>query len=278
MIVKISKVIVFSTFLVMFFCASTAAQGRFQKLTFGDEFDGVSGSPVDNSKWSAEIGGQGWGNQELQYYTNSTENAYLDGTGNLVIKAATANPLSNLTCWYGPCRYTSARLITKGKFEQKYGKFEARIKIPRGQGMWGAFWMLGNDIDQVGWPSCGEIDIMENIGREPSVVHGTVHGPGYSGGNGLGAPFKLKKKQVFADDFHVFSAEWIENKITFFVDGRQYKSITPKDLPAGQKWVYDHPFFIILNFAVGGPWGGNPDASSVFPNTLTVDYVRVYQD
>ncbi|HVE58862.1 MAG TPA: glycoside hydrolase family 16 protein, partial [Pyrinomonadaceae bacterium] len=186
-------------------------------------------------------------------------------------------PPLNLSCWYGPCQYTSARLITKGKFDQKYGKFEARIKIPRGQGLWGACWMLGNNIDIVGWAQCGEIDIMENIGREPSIVHGTIHGPGYSGANGIGAPFSLANNAVFADDFHVYSTEWSENKISFYVDGIHYKTITPTDLPTGTKWVYDHPFFIILNFAVGGPWGGNPDGTSVFPNTMIIDYVRVYK-
>jgi beta-glucanase (GH16 family) len=168
-------------------------------------------------------------------------------------------------------------LITKGKFEQKYGRFEARIKIPRGQGVWSAFWMLGNDIDQVGWAKCGEIDIMENIGREPSTIHGTIHGPGYSGAKNIGAPFNLPDKKVFADDFHLYATEWNENSISFFVDGNLYKTITPKDLPEGTKWVFDHPFFMILNVAVGGPWGGKPDETTVFPQTMTVDYIRVYQ-
>lgn len=265
-------------FLLGFF-AQLSAQGqvRYRKLTFKDEFNGASGSGINTNKWTAEIGGGGWGNQELQYYTNSTDNAYLDGNGNLVIKAIKLNPPLSLSCWYGPCQYTSARLITKGKFDQKYGKFEARIKIPRGQGMWGAFWMLGNNIDTVGWATCGEIDIMENIGREPSIVHGTIHGPGYSGANGLTSNYSLTNNAAFADDFHVYSTEWNENKIQFFVDGNLYKTLTPTALPNSAKWVYDHPFFMILNFAIGGPWGGNPDSSSVFPNTMAVDYVRVYK-
>ena len=201
----------------------------------------------------------------------------MDGSGSLVIKAVKLTPPLNLNCWYGPCQYTSARLITKGKFDQKYGKFEARIKVPRGQGMWSAFWMLGNNIDVVGWAQCGEIDIMENIGREPRTVHGTIHGPGYSGANGIGAPFNLTGDGAFADDFHVYTTEWSENKISFYVDGTHYKTITPADLPQGAKWVYDHPFFIILNFAIGGPWGGNPDNTSIFPQTMLVDYVRVYK-
>lgn len=246
-------------------------------MTFKDEFNKAANSPADSSKWTAEIGGQGWGNQELQYYTNSIENAYHDGNGSLVIKVIKLTPPLNLSCWYGPCQYTSARLITKGKFDQKYGKFEARIKIPRGQGMWGAFWMLGNDIDKVGWATCGEIDIMENIGREPSIVHGTIHGPGYSGGNGIGAPFSLPNNPAFADDFHVYSTEWSENLIKFFVDKKLYKTITSSDIPANSRWVFDHPYFMILNFAVGGHWGGVPDNTSVFPQTMLIDYVRVYK-
>ena len=253
------------------------AQKEYAKMTFNDEFAGKAGAAVDVSKWTAEIGGKGWGNQELQYYTNSTENAFLDGAGNLVIKVAKLTPPLKLECWYGPCQYTSARLITKGKFEQKYGTFEARIKIPRGQGMWSAFWMLGNDIDKVSWPQCGEIDIMENIGKEPKTVHGTIHGPGYAGDKGIGAASGLSKNQTFADDFHVYSTEWSENKIRFFVDGKRYKTITPTDLPPGTKWVYDHPFFLLLNFAIGGPWGGNPGATSVFPQEMVIDYVRVYE-
>lgn len=272
------KFLIVVLFLAAFFAESAAqAQVRYRKLAFKDEFNGASGAGVDQSKWTAEIGGGGWGNQELQYYTNSTANAYLDGRGALVIKAVKLTPPLNLSCWYGPCQYTSARLVTKGKFEQKYGRFEARIKIPRGQGMWPAFWMLGNDIDSAGWPACGEIDIMENIGREPAVVHGTIHGPGHSGANAVSSSYSLANSAAFADDFHVYATEWSENAIRFYVDGNLYKTITPADLPAGAQWVYDHPFFIILNFAVGGAWPGSPDATSVFPQTMLIDYVRVYK-
>ena len=248
-----------------------------RKLAFRDEFTGPAGSTMDPTKWSSEIGGNGWGNQELEYYTNTTDNAYLDGEGSLVIKAIKLNPPLTLTCWYGPCQYTSARLITKGKFDLKYGRFEARIKIPRGQGVWPAFWMLGTNIDTVSWPTCGEIDIMENIGREPSTIHGTVHGPGYSGANGIGAPFTLANNSVFADGFHVFAVEWSGNEIHWYVDGSEYETVRPQNLPNGAQWVFDHPFFIILNFAVGGSWPGNPDASTNFPQTMLVDYVRVYR-
>ncbi len=137
--------------------------------------------------------------------------------------------------------------------------------------------MLGDNIDAVGWANCGEIDVMENIGREPSTVHGTIHGPGYSGANGIGGSYGLPNNQKFADEFHVYAAEWTENKIAFYVDGNLYKTLTPKDLPARKVWVYDHPFFMILNLAIGGSWGGVPDATTVFPQTLLIDYVRVYR-
>ena len=197
--------------------------------------------------------------------------------GSLVINAIKLTPPLGLSCWYGPCQYTSARLITKGKFDLKYGRFEARIKVPRGQGVWPAFWMLGNNIDTAGWPQSGEIDIMENIGREPSIVHGTVHGPGYSGANGIGTPFSLSGNTPFADGFHTYAIEWSASEMRWYVDNIQYQVLTPKNLPQGSTWVFDHPFFMILNFAVGGSWPGNPDANTTFPQAMQVDFVRVYR-
>ena len=173
-------------------------------------------------------------------------------------------------------RYTSARLKTQGKFSQAYGRFEARIKIPYGQGLWPAFWMLGEDIAKVGWPTSGEIDIMENIGKEPFTVHGTIHGPGYSGAGGIGASHTLPLKQRFADDFHSFAVEWEPGTIRFYVDNEIYETRTRADLPASTKWVFDHPFFILLNVAVGGDWPGNPDTTTVFPQFMRIDYLRVY--
>jgi beta-glucanase (GH16 family) len=243
------------------------------KLVWSDEFNGTNGSAVDSSKWASETGGGGWGNNELEYYTSRLQNAWQQD-GNLVIKVEAEKH----TGADGVSRnYTSARLKTLGKFSQTYGRFEARMKIPRGQGIWPAFWMLGNDIDQPGWPDCGEIDIMENIGKEPSVVHGTIHGPGYSGAGGIGSSFSLPGTPSFADDFHIFAVEWEPNLIRFYVDDHLYATRTPADLPKGAKWVYDHPFFILLNVAVGGEWPGNPDATSIFPQTMLVDYVRVYE-
>jgi beta-glucanase (GH16 family) len=213
-----------------------------------------------------EVGGDGWGNEELEYYTDSPRNAALDGNGNLVITAREDS--SGGDCWYGPCRYTSARLITKGRFDQAYGRFEARIKLPRGQGIWPAFWMLGNDIGTVGWPASGEIDIMEYLGHEETVVHGSLHGPGLDTTDDYTAPHS------FADDFHVFAVDWSPTAVTFLVDGHRYARQTRPPGHAG--WKFDHPFFLLLNVAVGGRWPGSPDETTAFPQRMVVDYVRVY--
>jgi beta-glucanase (GH16 family) len=243
------------------------------KLIWQDEFNGPNGAAVDKSKWTAEVGGSGWGNHELEYYTDRLDNAF-QSDGSLIIRVQKEHfsGSDNISR-----DYTSARLTTKKSFTALYGKFEARIKLPRGQGIWPAFWMLGNDIDKVRWPRCGEIDIMENIGKEPSTIHGTIHGPGYSGANGPSASYALTKNENFADSFHTFAIEWEPNIVRFYCDGFLYKTRTPADLPAGAKWVYDHPFFMLLNVAVGGDWPGNPDATTVFPQVMLVDYVRVYQ-
>src|SRR5215204_1867572 len=242
---------------------------------FADEFTGRPRQTFDPSKWTAEIGGGGWGNEELQYYLDDVESAHLDGNGNLVIAALKLKSSTDLTCWYGKCLYASARLITKKKFEFKYGRIEARIKLPEGAGVWPAFWMLGNDIDQVGWPRCGEIDIMEFIGREPSTIYGTVHGPGYSGANSIGGSISLTGG-TRASDFHIYSVEWSENEIRWFFDRRQYHKFSRTNVPAGSKWVFDHSFFIIINFAVGGKWPGSPDRKTTFPQSMLVDYVRIF--
>lgn len=262
--------------ILLSFSAATPLLAVDRKLVFADEFNGASGSPVDLTKWTPETGGWGWGNKELQSFSTSGANTYQDGNGSLVIKAVKLTPPLSVVCWYGPCSYTSGRLLTKGKFDQKFGRFEARIKIPRGQGIWPAFWLLGNDFDKVGWPNCGEIDIMENIGREPSSVHGTIHGPGYSGGNAIGGKYDIPKDKLFADDYHTYAVEWSSIQIRWYVDDKLYRTIGPRDLPSDAKWVFDHPFFVILNLAVGGDWPGNPDDSSSFPQMMMVDYVRVY--
>jgi beta-glucanase (GH16 family) len=240
-------------------------------VTWSDEFNGAAGTPVDGSKWNFDVGGGGFGNSELQYYTNSTTNVRQNGAGQLAITARKENP-SNFQCWYGTCQYTSGRILTSGKFTQKYGRFEASIKVPKGQGIWPAFWMLGDNLGSVGWPQSGEIDIMENVGKEPNTLYGTVHGPGYSGGSAisgsrtLGAPL--------GDAFHSFAVEWSPNLIVWYLDGAEYHRVTPATL-GGRQWVFDHPFFLILNVAVGGNWPGSPDASTSFPQTMLVDWVRV---
>ena len=242
-------------------------------LTWSDEFNSSNGSGVDLSKWVFDVGGKGWGNHELECYTNRPQNAYIQA-GNLVIQAVR----ENYTGTDGVSRkYTSARLKTVGKFSQTYGRFESRIEIPSGQGMWPAFWMLGDDIEKLGWPDCGEIDIMENIGKEPSTVHGSIHGPGFSGADGIEAHYTLPAKRRFADDFHVFAVEWEPNTIRFYVDDDLYATRTRSDMAPGRKWVFDHPFFLLLNIAVGGDWPGDPDATTVFPQNMLVDYVRVYR-
>jgi beta-glucanase (GH16 family) len=233
------------------------------------------GSAVDSNNWSYDTGGGGWGNNELEYYTSGTSNAVIEN-GALVI-TATPDGASGYSCWYGPCQYTSARLNTSGKFSQQYGLFEARIQIPEGQGVWPAFWMLGNNIGSVGWPSCGEIDIMENIGSTPDSVYGTTHGPGpttYSD-DGLSGAFNASSPMGSA--FHIYATQWSADSVSFYVDGTLYWTVTPSQLPAGATWVWDQPFFILLNFAVGGNWPGSPNGSTSFPQQMVVDYVRVYQ-
>ena len=242
-------------------------------LLWSDEFDGEAGTPINAEFWTPEIGGGGWGNNEREYYTDRLENVALDGAGNLVINAIQENP-DNYTCHYGTCEYTSARVVTMNKFQFTYGRVEARIKIPRGQGIWPAFWMLGADLGTVGWPTSGEIDILENVGKEPRMAYGTVHGPGYSGANGIGAG--LASETDYADDFHVYAIDWDVDAIRWYVDGQLFNIVSVNDLN-GRNWVFDHDFFIIMNVAVGGNWPGMPDETTVMPQQMLVDYVRVYQ-
>ncbi|HUC53358.1 MAG TPA: glycoside hydrolase family 16 protein [Candidatus Cybelea sp.] len=243
-------------------------------LAWSDEFNGADGTSPDSSKWTYDTGGSGWGNNELECYTNLTQNAQMKG-GNLVI---TAMHQPAYACSDGTTRdYTSARLKTEGLFNQAYGRFEARIKIPAGQGMWPAFWMLGNNIGSVGWPKCGEIDIMENVGKEPGTVHGSLHGPSTSGPTSDATlSFSLPAGQNFADSFHLYAIEWQPGLVSFFVDSNLYATFRQSQWPAGGTWVFDHPFFIILNVAVGGSWPGSPDSTTIFPQQMLVDYVRAY--
>ena len=232
--------------------------------SWSDEFDGPANAAPASAKWTYDLGGGGWGNQELQTYTNDPANAHLDGNGHLVIHVDRAG-----------AGYTSARLKTQGRFSAQYGRVEARIRLPFGQGIWPAFWMLGADFPATPWPQCGEVDIMEHVGREPSMNHGGVHGPGYSGGSSVSSVYTLPGGAKFSDDFHVFAIDWSPQSMAFSVDGTVYRTIRPSSLPAGAPWVFDKPFFLILNVAVGGTFPGNPDVTTQFPQEMIVDYVRV---
>ncbi len=236
------------------------------ELVWSDEFDGPAGSSPDSTRWRYDIGTD-WGNAQLEYDTDRTENVALDGQGRLAITAR-REPYQNRD-------YTSGRINTNGFFAHEYGRFEARIRLPEGAGIWPAFWLLGGNFATVGWPACGEIDILEYRGQEPRTLHGSLHGPGYSGGNAITSRYELPGPAGFDDDFHVFAVEWTSDRITWIVDDVRYVTVRPADLPGA--WVFDHPFFIILNVAVGGHFVGPPDAATTFPQTMLVDYVRVYR-
>ena len=249
-------------------CATDETQTvtKYTELVMADEFD-TEGAP-DPAIWSYDIGtgDNGWGNNEMQYYTDRTENITVQN-GVLIISAKEES--------FEDSNYTSARILTKGKFEQKYGRFEARMRLPSGQGMWPAFWMLGANIDSNPWPACDEIDIMENAGSKPTVVSGAVHGPGYSGGEPILKKYDLVNDR-FDTGFHIFGIEWGPEYINYYVDDVLYNQITPDDVTG--EWVFDNgPFFIIINLAVGGLFDGPPNEDTVFPQNMLVDYVRVYK-
>jgi beta-glucanase (GH16 family) len=259
--------------ILLFAAFSGCERDDFQKLpernwqlVWSDEFEGDAGQLPDPTKWAFDIGTgeDGWGNLELQSYTNNPANVSLDGQGNLVI---TARQSGN--------SFTSGRIKTQGLFSQQYGRFEARLKTPYGPGIWPAFWMLGDNIETVGWPQSGEIDIMELRGQEPHTIHGSIHGPGYSGGNPISKNYTLINDR-FDVDFNIFAIEWDADKIDFFVNDFLYQRIENTDTPG--EWVFDQPFFIILNVAVGGNYVGFPTSQTPFPQQMIVDYVRVYTE
>lgn len=246
----------------------TLPERNFQ-LVWSDEFEGAAGLAPDASSWDYDLGDGcpnlcGWGNGEFQVYTDNAQNVALDGDGNLVITAIRND---------GPT-YTSARIKTEDLFDQAFGRFEARIKTPTGPGIWPAFWMLGDSCGDEGWPQCGEIDIMEQRGQESFITHGSVHGPGYSGGNAITKKFALQDGR-FDSDFYIYAIEWGEDYIDFFVDDFLYQRITPDDVTG--EWVFDDPFYIILNVAVGGTFVGFPTSGTPFPQSMVIDYVRVYR-
>jgi len=236
---------------------------------WSDEFDRPAGTPPDAGSWGFELGDgstygiPGWGNEELQWYTSAPENVAHDGRGNLAVTAHADTERG----------YTSARLVTKGKVELRFGRIEARARVAAGAGMWSAIWLLGTNIDSVPWPGCGEIDVMEHVARLPQRVFGTVHGPGYSGAAGVSGNSDLTGDPT--GDFHVYAAEWTPKRIEWSVDGSVYHAVTPDDVPG--EWVFgDRSFYLLINLAVGGEFGGAVGADTTFPQSLLVDYVRVY--
>lgn len=271
--------IIFTVLSAAAVCAFGAKQARKADLPlkgwtliWSDEFNGPNGSLPDPEKWKIVTDGSGFGNQELEYYTGRLSNLHQEN-GKLVITARK----ESFTGSDGSRSYTSARIESQGRFELKYGRIEARMKLPRGQGIWPAFWMLGSDFNAIGWPACGEVDIMENVGSEPSRIHGSLHGPGYSGANPLSGVFDLPNGERFSDDYHVFAIEWEPRTMRFYVDNVLYETQNAGDLPPGKTWAFDHPFYLVLNVAVGGYWPGSPSASTRFPTSMLVDYVRVYR-
>ncbi len=260
------RFVLFSILFIALSCSDDEQTvATFNQIVLQEEFD-TEGAP-NPEIWGFDIGtgANGWGNNELQYYTDRTENVTVQN-GYLIITAKKES--------YKGSGYTSARLLTKNKFDQAYGRFEARMRLPWGQGIWPAFWMLGADIDSNPWPGAGEIDIMEYRGQQPTIVLGSVHGPGYSGGNAITKSYELKNDR-FDAGFHVFGIEWGPEYINYYVDNVLYNQITPADVPG--EWVFNKPFFILMNLAVGGSFVGSPNSETVFPQTMLVDYVRVYK-
>jgi beta-glucanase (GH16 family) len=238
-------------------------------LLWHDEFDGPAGTPPDAARWGYELGDgsaiglPGWGNAELQHYTDEPANASLDGHGNLVVTARKD----------ASGRYTSARLLTRDTFTFTYGRIETRLRVPRGAGVWPALWTLGSDHRDVGWPACGEIDVMEHVGREPRRLYATLHGPGYCGDSGYGGTLDLAHD--VGDDFLVHQVDWSPEAIEWRADGVLYQRATPAAV-APDPWVFDHAFYLVVNLAVGGHFAGPIAPKTDFPQSLLVDYVRVF--
>lgn len=247
-------------------------------LVWSDEFDGAAGTPVDSTKWRHDIGDGcaagicGWGNNEKEYYTSATENIALDGQGHLAIVARIAP--AGLTCYYGACRYTSAKINTRGKMLAAPGRVEARVKLPTGQGLWPAFWMLGKDFPSVPWPQAGELDIMESKGSQPSTTSSAIHGPGYSGATPFAHAHRMSG--TVWQDFHTFAVEWHSGGVAFYVDSVMHYVVTRGELERYGASILDQPYFLILNLAVGGHFDGDPASDAVIPATMLVDYVRVF--
>jgi beta-glucanase (GH16 family) len=267
-----------------FGCATSVGPGHTVPLgwtqVWSDEFDGAAGAPIDTTKWRYDLadgcpGNCGWGNSEKEYYTSASENVALNGQGHLRIAGRVAP--AGLSCYYGACRYTSAKITTRGKMEASPGaRVEARIKLAVGQGLWPAFWMLGRNIGTVGWPTSGEFDIMEHKGSDSLRTSSAVHGPGYSGNTPFVHVQPLAHGTI-ASDFHTYAVEWDSLHIRYFVDDRVHYVVARSEVEQYGHWVFDQPFFVILNLAVGGHFDGDPQSDAIFPATMLVDYVRVYK-
>lgn len=245
-------------------------------LVWSDEFDGAGGTGADATKWTHDIGDGcsagicGWGNNEKEYYTNSADNIALNGAGQLEIVARVAP--AGLTCYYGACRYTSAKIHTRGKMNAEPGRVEARIKLPTGQGLWPAFWMLGSGFPNTPWPQCGELDIMEFRGSQPSLMSSAIHGPGYSGATPFAHTHTLP-----SGEYHTYSVIWDATNVQFFVDGVVHYTVSRSDLERFGNSVLGQSYFVILNLAVGGHFDGDPASDAILPATMVIDYVRVYE-
>jgi beta-glucanase (GH16 family) len=236
-------------------------------LKWSDEFDGMAGEGPNPANWAHDVGGHGWGNNQLEFNTDRVENSQLDGTGTLWIRATKEQYENNA--------YTSARIKTQGLQKFGMGRLEARIRVPAGKGIWPAFWMLGENFSDVGWPACGEIDILEMRGSQPSLIFGTLHGPNYSGGNGVGVQYN--HSTGLNQDFHVYAIERTESYIRWYFDDVLFSEKTAADIPEGSEWVFNQDFWIILNIAVGGHFVETPDATTPFPALMGIDYVRFYE-
>ena len=246
----------------------TDTDGAGWTLSWHDEFDGPAGAFPDASIWTADLGGGGWGNEELQTYTDEPRNVALDGRGHLVVSARADEGPEGL-------RWTSARLTTSGKRAAGPGLFQVRARVPSGTGIWPAAWTLGQDIDQVGWPRCGEIDLIEAVGETTTALQ-TVHG-GHPDSTHWQRSVATEVARPLAESFHTYSALWSERSVTFAVDDRVTGVVTAQEACGTDAWPFTGPQFVLLNVAVGGTLPGPPDASTPRVAALTVDWVRVFR-
>ncbi len=254
----------------------TSSSGAKLELIWTQDFSEPAGTAPDTGFWTFDIGDgsasgiPGWGNQEREWYLESQ--ARTNGEGHLVITAEKLPSDNELEAYYGgPAEWSSAKLHTAGKVSVRYGRIEARVRIPKGAGTWPAFWMLGTDLVEVTWPQCGEIDILEVRGRDPHTLVGTIHGPGYFGEHGSGTEISVEADM--SDGFHTFAVEWLPGSISWFIDDRHYQTKTPADVSG--EWVFEHDFYIVMNLAMGGGFTGDIDPA-LERAEMAIDHVRVY--